>query len=85
MATQKDDIKYIKREMDRQGVLLERLANAVCGDEEFGQTGLIQQVNQHSDYIEKDKTFKNKIIGGVTVITTIWGIIVTAVLKLWKD
>ena len=85
MATQKDDIKYIKKEMDRQGVLLERLANAVCGDEEFGQTGLIQQVNEHSSYIERDKTFKNKIVGGVTVITTIWGVIVTAIVKFWKE
>jgi hypothetical protein len=85
MATQKEDIKYIKKEMDRQGVLLERLANAVCGDEEFGQTGLIQQVNEHSLYIEKDKTFKNKIVGGVTVITTIWGVIVAAIVKFWKE
>ena len=82
MATQKEDIKYIKKELNRQGVLLERLANAVCGDEDFGQTGLIQQVNENSSYIEKDKTFKNKIMGGITVITTIWGIIVTAVIKL---
>ncbi len=85
MATQKEDIKYIKKELNRQGVLLERLANAVCGDEDFGQTGLIQQVNENSSYIEKDKTFKNKIMGGITVITTIWGIIVTAVIKLWKN
>lgn len=85
MATQKEDIKYIKKELNRQGVLLERLANAVCGDEDFGQTGLIQQVNENSSYIEKDKTFKNKIVGGLTVITTVWGIIMTAVIKFWKN
>ena len=55
MGTQKDDILYIKTEQKKQGILLERLANAVCGDEEFGQTGLIQQVNRHSDYIQSDK------------------------------
>ena len=85
MATQKEDILYIKTELKKQGVLLERLANAVCGDEEFGQTGLIQQVNRHSDYIEEDRTFKNKIIGGVTAITTAWGLIIGAVLKFWKE
>tara|TARA_R100001509_G_scaffold164985_2_gene144547 strand:+ start:1617 stop:1874 length:258 start_codon:yes stop_codon:yes gene_type:complete len=85
MATQKEDIVYIKTELKKQGVLLERLANAVCGDEEFGQKGLIEQVNSHSRYIETDKTFKNKIIGGITAITTAWGLIIGAVLKFWND
>ena len=85
MGTQKEDILYIKMEQKKQGVLLERLANAVCGDEEFGQTGLIQQVNSHSDYIQNDKTFKNKIMAGITAITTAWGFIIGAVLKFWKD
>ena len=85
MATQKEDILYIKKELKKQGILLERLANAVCGDEDFGQTGLIQQVNQHSRYIEEDRTFKSKIIGGITAITTAWGLIIGAVLKFWKE
>ena len=47
----------------------------------FGQIGLIEQVNEHSGYIEEDKKFKNKIIGGLTAITTAWGLIITAVVK----
>jgi|TARA_R110000823_G_scaffold240338_1_gene365347 hypothetical protein len=85
MATQKENITYIKHEIKKQGVLLERLANAVCGDKDFGQIGLIEQVNEHSGYIEEDKKFKNKIIGGLTAITTAWGLIITAVVKFWKD
>lgn len=85
MATQKQDISFIKTELKKQGVLLEKLTNAVCGDEDFGQKGLIQQVNEHSDYIETDRTFKNKIVGGITAITTVWGLIITAVIKFWKD
>jgi len=85
MATQKENITYIKQEIKKQGVLLERLANAVCGDAEFGQKGLIEQVNEHSEYIAEDKTFKNKIMGGITAITTVWGLIITAVIKFWKD
>ena len=85
MGRPNKDILYIKSELKKQGVLLERLANAVCGDEQFGQKGLIQQVNDHSSYIEKDKTFKNKIIGGVSVITTVWGIIIASVMKFWKE
>ena len=65
--------------------MLERLANSVCGDKDFGQTGLIEQVNEHSAYINNDKTFKNKIMGGVTAITTIWGVIITALLKYWNE
>ena len=85
MATQKENITYIKQEIKKQGVLLERLATAVCGDAEFGQKGLIEQVNEHSDYIAEDKTFKNKIMGGITAITTVWGLIITAVIKFWKE
>lgn len=85
MATQKENITYIKQELKKQGVLLERLANAVCGDEDFGQKGLIQQVNEHSDYIAEDKTFKNKVMGALTAITTVWGLIITAVIKFWKE
>ena len=65
--------------------MLERLANAVCGDEEFGQTGLIQEVNRHSVYIEEDRGFKNKIIGGIAAITTFWGVVIAAVVKIWKE
>lgn len=85
MATQKDNITYIKQEINKQGILLERLANAVCGDKDFGQTGLIEQVNEHSSYIDNDKKFKNKIMGGVTAITTIWGVIITTLLKFWNE
>lgn len=85
MATQKENITYIKQEIKKQGVLLERLANAVCGDKDFGQIGLIEQVNEHSDYIAEDKTFKNKVMGGLTAITTVWGLIITAVVKFWKE
>ena len=85
MATQKENITYIKQELKKQGVLLERLANAVCGDEDFCQKGLIQQVNEHSEYITEDKTFKNKVMGALTAITTVWGLIITAVIKFWKE
>jgi len=85
MATQKENITYIKKEINKQGVLLERLANAVCGDKDFGQIGLIEQVNSHERYIEDDKKFKNKIIGGVSAITTVWGIIIAALTKFWSN
>tara|TARA_B110000902_G_scaffold153507_1_gene176327 strand:+ start:9043 stop:9309 length:267 start_codon:yes stop_codon:yes gene_type:complete len=86
MTTKKSsnsDMLYIKKELKKHGELLERLTTAVVGDETFGQVGLISKVNQHSDYIEADKKFKNKIVGAVSVITTIWGAIIAIVIKTW--
>jgi hypothetical protein len=59
---------------------LVKLNQTVIGDKTYGQTGLIEKVEEHSAYIEKDKQFKSKIVGGGIVITFVWGLI----LKLLK-
>jgi hypothetical protein len=83
--TQKQEIEHIRKTLEKQSRLLERLTIAVCGDEELGHSGLIQQVTTNSEYIDKDKTFKNKVIGAVTAITSIWGVGITLFLKFWKS
>lgn len=82
--TQKEQIEFIRKTLEKQSRLLERLTMAVCGDEDFGQKGLIQQVSDNAEYIQKDKSFKNKVMGGITAITSIWGIGITLLLKFWK-
>ena len=57
-----------------------KLNQTVIGDKTYGQTGLIQKVEEHTEYIEKDKQFKQRLVGGSLVITFIWGLI----LKFWK-
>jgi hypothetical protein len=47
----------------------------VIGDKVYGQTGLVEKVEQHDKYIEKDKEFKSKIIGGGIVVAFLWGIV----------
>ena len=57
-----------------------KLNQTVIGNEDYGQVGLVKQVKDNSDYIEKDKQFKSKLVGGGLVISFIWGLI----LKFWK-
>ena len=57
-----------------------KLNQTVIGDEAYGQVGLIKKVDEHTTYIEKDKEFKSRLVGGGLVLSFIWGL----VLKFWK-
>ena len=59
---------------------LVKLNQTVIGDKTYGQTGLIEKVEEHNAYIEKDKEFKSRLVGGVLVLYVIWGL----VLKFFK-
>lgn len=56
-----------------------KLNTTIVGDDVYGQIGLVKQVKDHSDYIEKDKTFKSKLVGGGIVLGAFW----TLLLKFW--
>lgn len=56
-----------------------KLNTTIVGDDAYGQVGLIKQVKDHADYIEKDKNFKSKLIGGGIVLGGLW----TLLLKFW--
>lgn len=56
-----------------------KLNTTIVGDVAYGQIGLITQVKEHHDYIESDKSFKSKLIGGSLVLGAIW----TFVIKFW--
>jgi hypothetical protein len=81
------DIEWIKTTLTSVNAKLQeldgnfsKLNQTVIGDETYGQTGLIAKVKEHSVYIEKDKAFKSKLVGGSIVISIIWGF----VLKFFK-
>ena len=59
---------------------LVKLNQTVIGDKPYGQTGLIEKVEEHNAYIEKDKEFKSRLVGGGLVLSVIWGL----VLKFFK-
>lgn len=56
-----------------------KLNNSIVGDATYGQIGLIEQVKEHSEYIEQDKGFKSKLIGGSLVLGAVW----TLLIKFW--
>jgi hypothetical protein len=76
----KENISSMSLKIQEVNLSLVKLNQTVIGDKAYGQTGLIEKVEEHSAYIEKDKQFKSKLIGGGVVITFIWGFI----LKLLK-
>lgn len=81
------DIEWIKENISSMSLKIQevnqslvKLNQTVIGDKTYGQTGLIEKVEEHSAYIEKDKQFKSKLVGGGLVFTFVWGLI----LKLLK-
>lgn len=76
----KENISSMSLKIQEVNLSLVKLNQTVIGDKTYGQTGLIEKVEEHSAYIEKDKQFKSKIVGGGIVITFVWGLI----LKLFK-
>jgi hypothetical protein len=76
----KENIASMSLKIQEVNISLVKLNQTVIGDKTYGQTGLIEKVEEHSAYIEKDKQFKSKIVGGGIVITFVWGLI----LKLFK-
>ena len=81
------DIEWIKSTLSSMSLKLQeldvnfsKLNQTVIGDKTYGQIGLIEKVEEHNAYIEKDKEFKSRLVGGGLVLSFIWGL----VLKFWK-
>lgn len=81
------DIDWIKNTLSTMSLKIQevdaslvKLNQTVIGDKTYGQTGLIEKVEEHTTYIEKDKQFKSRLVGGGLVLSFIWGL----VLKFWK-
>lgn len=56
-----------------------KLNTTIVGDDAYGQIGLVKQVKEHAEYIEQDKSFKSKLVGGGIVLGGLW----TLLLKFW--
>ena len=81
------DIEWIKQTLTSVSSKIQdldvnftKLNQTVIGDKIYGQTGLIEKVDEHTTYIEKDKEFKSRLVGGGLVLSFFWGL----VLKFWK-
>jgi hypothetical protein len=86
MSVPESDMTFIKDLLTKMNVKLNeveislvKLNQTVVGNKEYGQKGLVEQVNEHRKYIEDDRAYKAKVLGGVTVIGVLYGIL----LKYW--
>jgi hypothetical protein len=56
-----------------------KVNQTVIGDNTYGQKGLVEQVQEHQKYIDTDKDFKSKLVGGGFAVGVFW----TVILKFW--
>lgn len=51
---------------------LSLLSQTVIGNKEYGQRGLVEQVDALNKYVENDKIRNAKVVGGIAVIGVFW-------------
>ena len=75
----KNEIEDLKRCVKSQEETLNKILNAIVGDKEFGQEGIVQMVRKHEKWITSQKFMWAKIWGGIAVGTTLG----TFLIKFW--
>jgi hypothetical protein len=75
----KESLNKLTEKVDAIDKTTTKLNTTIVGDPSYGQIGLVTQVKDHNDYIEQDKGFKSKLVGGGIVIGALW----TILLKFW--
>lgn len=80
MKDKQDDMDDMLREMDKT---LTQLKQTVVGNPTFGQKGLVSEIDDIKNYVETDKKFKNKVVGGLAVIGFIWSVGIEFIVHLF--
>jgi hypothetical protein len=75
----KDTLCKLTDKVDTIDKTTAKLNTTIVGDPAYGQVGLVAKVKEHTEYIENDKGFKAKLIGGSVVAGAIW----TVMIKFW--
>jgi len=55
------------------------LKNAIVGNKDYGIKGVVPLLEEHDAYIDEDRKFKNKLIGGSIVGGLIWSYILKSI------
>jgi tRNA U34 5-carboxymethylaminomethyl modifying GTPase MnmE/TrmE len=63
----KKELDEFKNQIAKQGVIITKIHQAIVGDKEFGQDGLVNLVMKHERWIESQKFIWAKIYGGIAV------------------
>ena len=77
----KRELDELKKLVDKQSETLRKIHNAIVGDKEFGQEGLVEMVKKHEDWIQGQKYMWAKIYGGIIVGSSAIGYILNVILK----
>ena len=80
----KGELDELKKLVDKQSETLRKIHNAIVGDKEFGQEGLVEMVRKHEDWIQGQKYMWAKIYGGIIVGSSAIGYILNVILKSIK-
>lgn len=77
----KKELDDLKSEVQKQSETLTKIHQAIVGDREFGQDGLVQMVRKHERWIESQKYLWAKIWGGIAVGSSIIGFALNYLVK----
>ncbi len=75
----KREIADLSACVKNQGETIKKIHNAIVGDKEFGQDGIVQMVRKHDRWITSQKFMWAKIYGGIAVGSGI----ATLLVKFW--
>lgn len=75
----KESLGKLAEKVDAIDKTTTKLNTTIVGDDVYGQIGLIAKVKEHTEYIENEKGFKSKLIGGSIVLGALW----TVLIKFW--
>jgi len=63
----KKELDEVKNELSKQSEVITKIHQAIVGDKDFGQDGLVSLVRKHERWIESQKYMWAKIYGGIAV------------------
>lgn len=75
----KKEIDEIKKSVDEQGLTIKKIHQAIVGNKEFGQEGMVDIIKKHDKFIDAQKNMWAKIYGGIIVGSAIIGFLVKIV------
>jgi len=76
----KAEIDHITKIVENQGEIIKKIHNAIVGDKDFQIKGIVELVNNNTNWIMAQKFLWAKIYGGIAVGTTV----VTLITKYWN-
>jgi hypothetical protein len=77
----KKEIDDIKKSFDEQGKTIKKIHQAIVGDKDFGQEGMVDIIKKHDKFIENQKFMWAKIYGGIAVGSAIIGFLLKIIFK----